>query len=183
MSRAIKLKWVTLCAYFQKQLPDVVIEMYFQDVSDLPESDVLNALDTWRLNPKNRSVPLPSQIRDMIDPVSFDEDSVARETIASILQAIDKFGYASPDLAKEFIGSLGWSVVRVYGGWESLCRSLGDTISLDTFNAQARELVKSRAKYGDSIMDYAKQLEYGQKNQEYSQIGQLQKLLQIKTIE
>lgn len=142
----VKLKWVTLCAYYQKQLPDLVIEMYCQDVSDLDSKDVCSALDLWRRNPKNRTVPLPAQIREMIRPEFVDEDSESREICSRIIESITKFGYPNGSDARNFIGEAGWTVVTSYGGWSHLCQNLGTKISVDSFNAQARELLKSRIK-------------------------------------
>lgn len=158
--KEIKITWAALAAYYQKPLQDIVIAMYAEDVSEFDYQRVKQAFVVWRKNPKNRTAPLPSQIINLLTPEPIDDDSMAREICARILEAVSRFGYSNFQDAKAFVGETGWSVVRSYGGWETFCQGLGIHFSTDAFNAQARELLKGRIKHGPGIGDVAKALDY-----------------------
>lgn len=152
---SIKKIFLVLSAYYREQLPDMVIQMYASDLSDLDFFEVKAALEAYRKNPKNRRVPMPAEIRNMISPVLSD-DSMAREIAVRIQGAIVRFGYTGGAEAKEFIGEIGWSIVMSYGGWRYVCENLGKSIDVNTFQAQARELAKTRVTFGEESI--AKQL-------------------------
>lgn len=157
-----------LSAYYQRPVPDMVLKMYVEDLQDLPFNQVRQSYERYRRDPKNRTMPLPAQIRGMLEPQA-EPETLARETVARIIQAQDRFGYTWPKEAREFIGEVGWSVVTAYGGWENFCQGLGVHFSVDTFSAQARELLKGRIVHGDSIGVQAQQLPYRQ-----HQMGELE---------
>lgn len=139
--KQIKILWIKLSAYYQAQLRDEVLDMYAEDLSDLPVQKVLTAMNEYRRNPKHVRMPLPAQIRAICDP-AVDEESLAKEAAARVIQAIKLFGYMRPDEAKEFIGDLGWGVVERRGGWRTLCEGLMEH-EIPMFQAQARELAKA----------------------------------------
>lgn len=147
--------------------------MYAEDVSDLNSEVVLKCLSEWRRNPKNRTVPLPAQIREMIEPQAADEDTQARELTARIIQAVDKFGYTWPKEARNFIGEIGWSAVQVYGGWENFCEGLGTRFSSDACSAQIRELLKGRIKHGAGLGEQVQSIEYKAKGNDMGAVMQL----------
>lgn len=157
-----------LSVYYQRPVPDIVLKMYVEDLQDLPFNQVRQSYDRYRRDPKNRTMPLPAQIRGMLEPQA-EPENLARETVARILQAQDRFGYTWPKEAREFIGEVGWSVVQSYGGWENFCQGLGVHFSVDTFSAHARELIKGRIVHGESIGVQAQQLPYRQ-----HQMGELE---------
>lgn len=127
-----------VASYYQRRVDDPVLRMYAEDVADLSIDDVLRALNAYRKNPKNRTMPLPANIREIINPVET-SDGQAREIAARIEGAIVKFGWSNSDLAREFIGDVGWEVVQRYGGWSHVCQSHGVTIQPATFHAQVRD--------------------------------------------
>lgn len=158
--RAQLLEYVAaLSAYYQRPLSDIVLKMYADDLNDLPLNDILKAYDGYRRDPKNRTMPLPAQIRAILAPEP-DTESMSREIVARILEAQDRFGYTWPAEAKQFIGEVGWSVVRAYGGWENFCSGLGQDFTVDAFSAQARELLKGRITYGEKLGQAATQIHY-----------------------
>lgn len=130
--------------YYEKALTEPLIEMYAGDLADLPEAAVVEAYQDYRRNPKNRTFPLPAQIREILAPVVSDE-AWARELVARIPQAVSRFGYSNGADARAFIGEHGWQVVKAQGGWSYLCENLGAGFDVMTFQAQAREFLKSRA--------------------------------------
>lgn len=143
--------FAVMAAYFRVQMDDTVLRMYAEDLSDLPFEQVMSALVTFRKDPKNRFMPLPAQIRDIVEPVVTPEQR-AREIAARIEGAIVKFGHPNRLEAKEFIGEEGWAVVERYGGWGHLCENHGLSISPASFHAQVREQLTTTFKHqvGDS---------------------------------
>lgn len=150
----LKALWIFYAAYFNRTLPDEVIEMYCEDLADLDFDTVKAALAQYRRNPKNTQLPIPSKIRELVCP-QIDDDSISREAAARIVAAVPKFGWNNGKDAKVYIGELGWQVVQKQGGWVYLCENMGKEISPTTFQAQARDLAKtqiqlSRAGLGDT---------------------------------
>lgn len=153
---ALKLRalWAMYAGYFRQQIADEVLIMYADDLADLNFVDVKNALDSYRKNPKNRMLPMPSQIREVIQPV-VDHESAAKEIAARITHAITKYGWSSGDKAKEYIGPIGWGIVNKQGGWMHLCENHGLTINPTSFQAQARDLAVAALKYPEAAMNQA----------------------------
>jgi hypothetical protein len=122
-------------AYYNRDLNDEVIQMMAEDLADLPFVKVSDAFLKYRRDPKNRTMPLPAQIRGIVEP-TVTSDSAARDVVEKIKIAIRDFGYTNANLAKEYIGPAGWNIVRGMGGWQSVCES--DFIHNSAMIAQAR---------------------------------------------
>lgn len=133
-------------AYFRIQVDDEVLRLYAEDVSDLPFDEVIRALVAYRKNPKNRFMPLPAQIRDLIEPVESPEE-MAREIAARIGGAIVKFGHPNEGEARIYIGPDGWNIVQRSGGWNHLCQNHGVTIDPSSFHAQIRDQLVSSIRH------------------------------------
>lgn len=155
--KQLKIMYLQLSAYYGRQIQDFVFDMYVQDLSDLSLEQVKNGMDSYRRNPKNRSMPLPGDIRASSDP-SSDPDANARESASRIVAAVSKYGYNNPTEAEKFIGELGWHVVKRYGGWMYICENLGVTLDLTTFTAHARDLAKSTLVRGPEGITNAPQI-------------------------
>lgn len=65
--------------------------------------------------------PTPSMIKRLCQGTSRTDEEIGQEVSSRIEGAISKFGYTSPDKAKEYVGEIGWVVVQQCGGWESIC--------------------------------------------------------------
>lgn len=127
--------------YYGQQLPDPVLLMQADDLKDLPSEEVIKAYQTYRRNPKNVRMPLPAQIRAIVQP-EVDPDFAAREIADRIVGAVPKYGWPNGKDARLYIGEVGWSYVQRLGGWSWICESMGSTINPDSFKAQARESLK-----------------------------------------
>jgi len=128
--------------YYGKTLSKEVLKMRAEDLFDLPLIQTKDAYHRYRLDPKNKFDPLPSQIREIVQPVVTD-DSLAKDAAARISGAVSKFGHTNPDEARKYIGELGWRVVTMVGGWSHICRELGVNLSENTSYAQWRDLAKA----------------------------------------
>lgn len=126
--------------YFGQEIKDTVLQMYAEDLEDLPLDGVVQAIKALRRDPKTFRVPLPAQIRARLCPPVTDEHE-AVEASARIWGAIATFGWPNPDGARDHIGPLGWQVVERMGGWRSICDESND--AGPSMRAQMRELAKS----------------------------------------
>lgn len=136
---------VLTASYYNVVIKPEVLMMYADDLSDLPEQEVIQAYQTYRRNPKNRTMPLPAMIRDIVSP-EIDSDTFAISTAARVLEAVSKYGWSNSQDAKTYIGELGWAGVNRFGGWQNVCENLGRNIQTGQFQAQLREILKSEIK-------------------------------------
>jgi hypothetical protein len=140
-------------AYYRIKIDDQVLRMYAEDVSDLPFDLVLKALGDYRRDPKNRQMPLPAQIRDMIEPQETPE-AAARDLASKISGAIVKFGHPNENLARNYIGEKGWAIVQRWGGWSYLCANHGTVIDPGQFYAQIRDHAVDVVKYPHIVQPF-----------------------------
>lgn len=152
--------WAMYAAYYRQQLPDEVFVMYADDLADLAFEPVKAALEAYRRNPKNRSLPIPADIRATLEP-QIDPDSAAREIAARITAAIPKFGWCNGAEARVYIGEVGWQVVCDQGGWTHICQHHGLELNPSSFQAQVRDLARSRLTHDQNSM--AKVIGIGQR--------------------
>lgn len=131
-----------LSIYYNQPKPIEVLRMMVSDLADLDFNEVMEAIDSYRREPENRTFPLPAKLRIIINPVQSKE-SLANESASRIRAAISKFGYWQPTEAKNYIGELGWQIVERNGGWQYLCENHGVELDPLIFHAQARDLAKS----------------------------------------
>jgi len=160
--QSLKKGIIVTAAYYNRDISGDVVAMMASDLADLPYDRVSEAFKTYRLNPKNKTFPMPAQIREVVSPEPT-EDHVGRELSARILEAITRFGYPNGQEAREYVGEIGWSVVRAYGGWSTLCQNMGTLISQDQFVAQSRELIKGRVAHGGNFGENLSQLDFAPK--------------------
>lgn len=138
----IKKIIILTAAYYGREIKPEVVAMMAEDLADLDPNAVKNAYNAYRRNPKNRTMPLPAQIREIVSPV-IDDEIEARDAAARIIQAISKYGHNNQFLAREFMGELAWSVVNKQGGWQNLCESF-QIAQTGIWQAQFRDLAKTQ---------------------------------------
>ncbi len=134
-----------MAIYFGRQdITRPVVSMFLDDIEQagLSFAEALGGYTRYRQSSKSRRFPIPADIIELCRPQASDE-SLAKEAAGRILDAITRFGYMRGDEAQIYIGSLGWSVVKSFGGWRNVCENHGVEFNALTFQAQARELAKS----------------------------------------
>ncbi len=142
-------KGITLTAsYYGRELKPEVIGMMAEDLRDLPFENVSAAYLAYRRDPKNRSMPLPAQIREIVDPTP-DPEAEGREAVERIKIAIAKFGWPQAAAARAFIGEIGWRIVEGMGGWMRVCES--DITFNPGLLAQARKRAEDLIRYSDKF--------------------------------
>lgn len=116
----LKISWVQLSAYYGRKIDDGVLNLYVEDLEDLNFESVVQAMTSYRRDPKNRMLPLPAQIRDIVSPEPTDRD-LAEKMLERVMAAIRHHGYMNYESAKADIGDEAWTVVERMGGWYSIC--------------------------------------------------------------
>lgn len=139
---------ILTASYYRIPLSEPVLAMYCEDLEDLPSEEIIAAYKAFRRDPKNKTMPLPAQIRDMIAPTP-NPDAEARELLGRIKTAITQFGWNQGDAARPYIGEVGWQLVTDQGGWFNLCCS--DFLTNDSMQAQARNRLIDIVHYGPRL--------------------------------
>jgi hypothetical protein len=114
--------WVLVSNYYNQNLTINQLNAYSDDVKGIHPKLLKHAFELYRRDPANQFMPRPNQILKYINKESSPE-SAANEVVGRINYAISRFGYPSPEKAKEYIGELGWLLVERDGGWEEVCRN------------------------------------------------------------
>lgn len=139
--------------FYGETLTDAVIAMHAEALSDLPVDQIATAYSALTRKARVRRMPLPAEVRDLIQPQEDrerDDADASRVVAGKIPAAISKYGSYNSDAAKEYIGELGWEVVQAQGGWQVLCMNTNPE-ALPILQAQWRELALSllrRARMG-----------------------------------
>lgn len=152
MSR-IKEIIIMTASYYGKPISEAVLEMYVEDLDGLDTDMVIRTYKAYRRDPKNRQMPLPAQIRDMIEPQETPE-AAARDLASKISGAIVKFGHPNENLARNYIGEKGWAIVQRWGGWSYLCANHGTVIDPGQFYAQVRDHAVDVVKYPHIVQPF-----------------------------
>lgn len=153
-----------MSVYYSKQLNPHALSMMVSDLEDLPPELVLLAIKKYRQDPRNKTFPLPAQIREVILPKT-DDRSVSIELSRKILKALNKHGwcwsngyfengkpYFEDDKGNKFdnfkdavvseLGELGWHVIESRGGWSNLSKMANEQDE-GIYNAQLRDQIES----------------------------------------
>lgn len=145
---------VKLAAYYEKTLSDEQIQMYSAQLEEyLTDEECSIACKKYIDNSANEFFPRPiSKLIAIIKkPISIEDDSL--DLVTRITDSVSKYGWIGFNEAQAYIGPRGWEVVRRIGGWQYLCQELGVSIQLTTFQAQARETLKSLTRISEVKKD------------------------------
>ena len=134
-----------LSDYYARQLTRAALVMMVDDLDDLQPQSILDAIRAYRRDPRNRTFPLPAQLRQILSPMVVGQ-APGREILGRMTAAISKFGYMGSSQAREEIGELGWKVISEHGGWPAFCQS--DVLHNAAMQAQIRERLADLAQYG-----------------------------------
>lgn len=126
--------------YYDKALTPGQVAMYAQDLMVLEPEQLKQAILTYRNDPRNDRFPLPVKLKAMVGAAVNPEDE-AIQISGRILGAIASVGPYQGQRARELIGEIGWQVVQMEGGWQTICEIETDDIPIR--KAQWRNLAKS----------------------------------------
>jgi hypothetical protein len=130
------------------KLSDEILEIYAENLEPHGFISVSNALKSMvpSLRP-GKPFPSIEEILAKLGKKTAEDQDLAREAAARIVNAISRYGWNNPTKAKEYIGSIGWDVVNMQGGWENVC-DVATNENLTFLQAQWRDLAKSRLSLG-----------------------------------
>lgn len=149
MSQELKKIIVHTAIYYGRDLKPEVLSMMCEDLADLDPAACIAAYTAYRRNPKNKTFPLPAQIREIVRPEDYiSPEIMAREIAARIVGAVTSCGWCNPKAAESEIGPEGWELVKRQGGWMHICQNLGVNINPTTFQAQLRDQLVGSLTYG-----------------------------------
>lgn len=121
----LKKLLIATTAYYGIEINNDVLRMYAEDLSDFDLNSVATALVEIRNSTnihRGNLLPIPPKVKEKIlGNVSEIDD--ARDLAARIISAIQRVSYTEPERAREFVGEMGWEVIRLMGGWSRLCES------------------------------------------------------------
>lgn len=133
------------------KLDDFLFEIYDEGLQSLSYERRIFALKKIAMTRKGYDrFPSVRDIREAAGEVfddPKDDRSKATELANRVWDAIERFGYAQPEDAEQYLGPIGWAFVNNSGRWVSICSIEGERT---TYIAQWRDsimslLVKSRA--------------------------------------
>lgn len=130
---------------YGKEMPRESISMFISTLVDYFPATVekyLSALRSYTEDSKNKFFPNPVQLREYLTG-NLTPESQADETASRIRNAITKFGWTSPDRAREYLGELAWSVIERQGGWKYICENHGLLLDPGVYHAQTKNSVKA----------------------------------------
>jgi len=111
-------------AYYGNKLQDVVLQMYTEDVRDIPIETIVKLFAEYRQSSNSAKMPMPGYFIQKVRPSLVVDDRAEGLKLANrIVEAITKFGWNNGEQAKEFLGDLCWRVVQSHGGWMTLCEN------------------------------------------------------------
>ena len=109
-----------LATYYNHSMTAEQISLHADDLMVLTPDQLKVAIKTYTADPENNFYPLPAKLLSVIKPVETDLD-IGRTVAGNILTAISKFGSYRHDDARNFMGEVAWEVVKLQGGWKSIC--------------------------------------------------------------
>jgi len=119
-----------------------VVAFWFDALGKYPVQAFKSAMDQLI---KEDRFPTIKEIELILGSAVKPEDD-AIVIAGRIVSAISRFGAWGPDEAKAMIGSVGWEVVQLSGGWSTVCEV--ELRELGTKQAQWRELARSLLERG-----------------------------------
>lgn len=166
----LKALFVAMSLYYRDEIPDPALQLYVDDLADLPFQAVVSALAQIRRDPKARRCPLPADVRARLT-AEGDPETEATMIAARILAAIAGVGPYDTVRARESIGEVGWQVVIGSGGWENLCLIENDDIG--THRAQWRSHAKAILQQRGPNSPAHPMIEQGQRGGGLTQLGDI----------
>lgn len=127
--------------FYDVQMSEVKLKILAEELVDLPIEQVIRAYDFFRREPNRRQMPMPADVRARVAPSHITNDQFALEASNKIVEAMSKFGWTNPERAEQFMGPIGWEVVKREGGWAQICERTKNE-DLPILKAQWRELAK-----------------------------------------
>lgn len=134
----VKKQLAVLSALYKRELSPDLVAFYMDSFEGISEGVVLEALK--KCSTEVNRFPTIADIHQRIKSNIPDE----QEIVGLIYEAIDLYGYPSPQKAREHIGEIGWRAVLTCGGWMNICSTPADDDT--SLRAQLRMAAQSAAR-------------------------------------
>ena len=170
--------FVATCKMFNQQVEADVVAMIILDLDDLNFNSCLEALHSYRRDPKNKFWPKAADIRSIVNP-EIDPRDLAIQTAKKIDYAVAKHGgyweqgiytrsgavvwegggqthLSFKDAVIAEIGDIGWHYVCSRGSWANV-RNAANEMEEGIFIAQTRDFLLSSIRMkqqGQNLLDY-----------------------------
>lgn len=142
-------------------LNQVMIRVYDKAVEPYGYENASKALTILMNEVKSWQMPTPKQITDKIEMKASPLEA-ANQIVGKIFESVSRFGYMQATETKEYVGTIGWEVIKQFGGWSHICQELGLSLDKASSRAQMRDLALSLLNKGSSAIT---SLEYEDKKQ------------------
>lgn len=76
-----------------------------------------------------KEFPSVKELKELCNGNILDDIEVGQDIASRIEKSVGSYGYTNPQLAKDYIGGLGWEVVKACGGWNEICNIEYDRMS------------------------------------------------------
>jgi hypothetical protein len=131
---------LTIAAYYRETLADMTVKMWAEDLADIPVDALNKVFREITEDPKITRCPLPAILKQKLKGSMPSVEDEARQITEKIWGAVSKFGHSNPAMARDYIGEVGWQLIRMQGGWSDLCATADRSQMMGT-KAQWRETV------------------------------------------
>lgn len=136
----IKYLLLRLAEYYCFPITENQLSMFAEDLADVPPDELRQVIIKYRQTPGNVRFPLPAALKQALGSCVTDRDEATVEA-GRIRSAISVYGSYQIKLAKEALGESTWVIVKLMGGWETVCGTTQDDRGM--FFAQVRDLVEA----------------------------------------
>ena len=145
--------WVSRMTWLASRVPggfvldETTFQIYEAALASQGWERVCKAMDEVILERSSRDpFPSVSEIRAKLSPES---DPTAHAVLLAnrISEAVTRYGNNNQDRARDFLGARGWEIVRMAGGWVTICEQLSPKTRTSLI-AQWRDLALAFQKSG-----------------------------------
>jgi hypothetical protein len=119
----------------------------FKDLGERYGWEVAAAAVEYVLKTRRGRDPFPTvyELETTIKTLLGGTAETGSEVAGRILQSVTKFGSPNVAEAEKYIGPVGWEVVKLFGGWSSICQNMKvdqKTIYFSQWKSLAEDLLK-----------------------------------------
>lgn len=132
-----------LAAITKTELLPFMVDRYDAELQRFGYKNVAVALEGFFNDLGNNSrFPSINQIKSLLGESSFNEEEIARDTIAKLRDSVSRFGSWNHEDALRYVGPLGRHLISVNGGWNAFLDCCNTYENMNFFLAQLREQAK-----------------------------------------
>lgn len=132
--------WFNVAAYYNRELPDALLQMYAFDLKDCDFNQIKLAFERYRNSNEGEFFPTPPKLKKYAGLI-IDDDTEADAVLAAVNKAQGLFGADQGYSARMQIGEFAWACVEACGGWWTVCRSTNPSATMAAIRRQAKSKI------------------------------------------